>query len=766
MSTNVGELNVHLGMNTNGLSNAAREAIVEMAQLDEAVAKMKKQLEFDQATSNLKLLKAAVPSMSSMGSQAHTAAYSDSMIEGLSRHVRLEDEAARNRRLALQEEGAALRLQLMTETEKRELRRQSDMEHLQALREANAISAREFGQLSQRAGTLGLGNTALDNNRNNRGFQGAMIAQQLGFGLQDFMSQVQNSKNAVDGLGRGVMAVSNNVQMLGAAWGPMGLAVTAIGGALAGIIIPASIKWLTNTEAIDKAHQSILDKMGHMAERQAEIIRLKNQEGSSVIDAVKHAREEALIQDEVSKSESARTAGMRTRKKELEGLIEADKKRLEEIEKNHAGGELGPSGDPRFQEIDKRLNERQNELADIKKDLDPADARIVDADKRAADARAKAAALDPLADQAREMQSQKEIADFKREEDADAVLRNRDQLAEKKQALGEEMDLIQKKLNDDNTLNKEYLQLQMKDKVDQYTHVATVLAAIDPYAEQKKQERDDLDRKEKEAKAFEAATEAADKFKLDSLEKFGTDRQKLLAKQARETKELDLATNSDADSMATLASQHEAERKQLEIRDQEAKIAALGNQSKLGGGGVDIASSAGVQAINRYIAGKNPVDIEMEQLDVLKQQLELMQDNAAGRGDRAMKFTGPDAQLGAEDDAFTAEYSRKDKAADDYWKWSREHPEAWGKSFDLNLKNEDSGTKFRDRMGSVLQQSRERSAERGSAFMEKFNQVIKDSRDAQEKSREEFRDRMARERTEALKKLAGKPPYQVVNLSN
>ena len=95
-----------------------------------------------------------------------------------------------------------------------------------------------------------LGSTRADNNMNNRGFVGAMMIQQAGFAVQDFSSQMANAKTTADGLGRGIMAVSNNVQMLGAAFGPTGLAYTAIGGALAGIILPQMVRWVYQADIL------------------------------------------------------------------------------------------------------------------------------------------------------------------------------------------------------------------------------------------------------------------------------------------------------------------------------------------------------------------------------------------------------------------------------------------------------------------------------------------------------------------------------------
>lgn len=88
----------------------------------------------------------------------------------------------------------------------------------------------------------------------------ARAAQQLGFGLQDFSSQIMNSKNGIDGIGRGIMAVSNNVAMLGAAFGPVGMAVTSIGAAVAGILIPKAIEWYTNTEKQEQELKKVNDR--------------------------------------------------------------------------------------------------------------------------------------------------------------------------------------------------------------------------------------------------------------------------------------------------------------------------------------------------------------------------------------------------------------------------------------------------------------------------------------------------------------------------
>lgn len=82
------------------------------------------------------------------------------------------------------------------------------------------------------------------------GPKSAQALQQVGFGIQDFSSQFMNAKNTADGLGRGIGAVANNAAMLGAAFGPTGMAVTAIGAAVAGIALPAMIKWVYQADSL------------------------------------------------------------------------------------------------------------------------------------------------------------------------------------------------------------------------------------------------------------------------------------------------------------------------------------------------------------------------------------------------------------------------------------------------------------------------------------------------------------------------------------
>lgn len=98
---------------------------------------------------------------------------------------------------------------------------------------------------------------------------GARALQQVGFGIQDFSSQLETR-----GIGGAISAVSNNVQMLGAAFGPVGLAVSAVGGALAGILLPKLLEstgWFGKSkEALSEYRKELDDFYGAFRDQSAE----------------------------------------------------------------------------------------------------------------------------------------------------------------------------------------------------------------------------------------------------------------------------------------------------------------------------------------------------------------------------------------------------------------------------------------------------------------------------------------------------------------
>jgi hypothetical protein len=130
----------------------------------------------------------------------------------------------------------------------------------------------------------------------------------MGFALQDFSSVLSmGGKNA---LGRALMGTMNNVQMLGAAFGPWGIAVTAAAGALGSILIPELLKGEEATENFSKAiekSEAALDRL--VSKERASIGFAKNlerlrKEGS--VDQVKSAIEDNSAEIEATKQELAR----------------------------------------------------------------------------------------------------------------------------------------------------------------------------------------------------------------------------------------------------------------------------------------------------------------------------------------------------------------------------------------------------------------------------------------------------------------------------
>lgn len=95
-----------------------------------------------------------------------------------------------------------------------------------------------------------------------RGLGGAIT--QTAFAAQDFSAIL--SMGGRNALGRALMSTANNVQMLGAAFGPWGLAISAIGGALASVLIPKLFE-------TDKAFDGISEGIAESTKRLHEFIR-------------------------------------------------------------------------------------------------------------------------------------------------------------------------------------------------------------------------------------------------------------------------------------------------------------------------------------------------------------------------------------------------------------------------------------------------------------------------------------------------------------
>lgn len=82
---------------------------------------------------------------------------------------------------------------------------------------------------------------------------------QVGFAVQDFSSVLgMGGKNA---LGRALMSTANNVQMLGQAFGPWGMAISSVAGALGAILIP---KLFESGEATKTMADNIIESLKSM----------------------------------------------------------------------------------------------------------------------------------------------------------------------------------------------------------------------------------------------------------------------------------------------------------------------------------------------------------------------------------------------------------------------------------------------------------------------------------------------------------------------
>jgi hypothetical protein len=548
VAMNVGELRIPLSLYTGEMRIQASQAKDILADVDAAAAKLKKELSgldaiesakraFNGAMENPKLLAGvSIGESGDLKSIEDRRRISDDIIAS----IRQQQAEAQRARI---DEGAALRFQLLTEQEKHVLRKQSDLEHLEALRRAGALTDSEMQKLSGQAGRLGLGNIAGDNNMKNRGFQGAMMAQQIGFGIQDFSSQITNSKNMVDGLGRGIMAVSNNVQMLGAAFGPTGLAITAIGGAVAGIVLPAFIKWVTNAEQLEKEAAKIEKHFRSIAELSVFKAEVDASKPDKIIKDEERLKEQLTVAQQAQKIEEDRTKEQRKQRENMKLMDEQFIK--DETDRALALGETNPL----------IVGPHEKQIAQLNKELDQSDKVIREQWEKEREAATKLADIGPQV--AAAQAKLKEEADQKR---------------------------LDKNTKSDLAAAGKVLGHRLKDEM--------------------------------------KAEEEIQKFQQHGLEKFGTDREKLDSKHAKEEEELGdkLILHPDRDlALEALKAQQDVEVQKLLIDKEEDRLKKLGKPAEMSAG-VDVASAEGIRAVNRAMTGFSSIDWEKQNLELMKKQ--------------------------------------------------------------------------------------------------------------------------------------------------
>lgn len=430
---------------------------------------------------------------------------------------------------------------------------------------------------------------------------GAQIAQQLGFGMQDFSSQLMNSKNLADGLGRGIMSVSNNVQMMGAAFGPTGMAITAIGGAVAGMVLPATIKWLMNTEAEEKALKDVADQYERIAKLNNSIVNARFTDSKDLANSTGELKKQLAVLREKEDAELKLMAPQRNQLRELRGKLPGADKEAARV----------PDG-VNFTDMDAAIArskalELRDEIAKLEKAIAPSNERLkgLGEDKRAA--QAKLYALQPAIRQARELEAAKEIAKFKQEDDAATVVRNKERLDQRQNELKAEIAEYEKALAKKGALNKEELKLELEDRKQQLQDVTRVIAGVGGFAEGKKgeldraklgKEQDKLSEKEQRERkqADEKAQREKDQLKQRFLSSIGRFAEKDLGQDFKGT-----PYEAQAKEVQRIRDQQEA------IDKEKDKLKEIIGDGKAAGPsrGVDIASSDGVSALNRAIAGTN-----------------------------------------------------------------------------------------------------------------------------------------------------------------
>lgn len=269
-----------------------------------------------------------------------------------------------------------------------------------------------------------LGSTTADNNMNNRGFVGAMMIQQAGFAVQDFSSQMANAKTTADGLGRGIMAVSNNVQMLGAAFGPTGLAVTAIGGALAGVVLPPMIRWVYQADLLKETMAAAKEEAREYAEELRRASEQQDQK-TAALPGMTTKEFEAMRAERMKASK----ADMQTTEAELAAqtqIIEREqRKRAEALRRSAWGSTIagqftGPSAaqkeaEAKRDELREQLNDQKDYFTQLEHVSGETTKKLAENDyelqRKKKEAETKAA-QDRLDQYDRDMQHEKEFNDW------------------------------------------------------------------------------------------------------------------------------------------------------------------------------------------------------------------------------------------------------------------------------------------------------------------------------------------------------------------
>lgn len=376
----------------------------------------------------------------------------------------------------------------------------------------------------------------------------AQAVQSVGFGLQDFTSQL-----GTRGLAGAIPAAANNVQMLGAMFGPVGLAATAVGGALAGILLPRLIETGSIFGKTAEEAKAFSDKVAKSAD-----------------DAFRPWRE----------AEMEKFDALRGTEEQLDSRIERIKEKTSLL----------------IEEQVALLTARQNSIN--AGNIDEANAFAGEANKK----------RDQI------IADQKRMAELEGSRGAVAAANDQRNAA---------------KLEEKNRKDNEEYTLKSIENVEKFR-----LDSLEKYGTESQKTEAKIARERREAESrfglSSGASEAMKQFDKNAdaqrqkARENGADMSQLEARLAREREaersKLGGVTGSE-DAMRQFEKDAEVERQKARVKDAESALSEMGSAAG-GSAGASRSSSAGVEAINRATSGTASLQsVAKESLKVQRDQL-------------------------------------------------------------------------------------------------------------------------------------------------
>lgn len=391
---------------------------------------------------------------------------------------------------------------------------------------------------------------------------------QLGFAIQDFSSQLETR-----GIGPAIGAVTNNVQAMGAALGPVGAAAFAVGGAIAGILLPRLIETGTIFGRTAEEAGRAADRLKAAADK---ILDPWRQSENAKFDVLK-GTEEQLDQ---------RLERMRFSYQMLD--LEAKHFRQGEAEANRVGNTAEA--------------ESYRKLA-------------ADTEEKARQLQAQGKTLSGMRNQVRENEAAR-----KQEEEDKKTVKEMEEFRKKSEE--EVARFRQQSMERFGTEQQKMEARHARERAEAEKNWGNALTEEESAALMKAQ--DDLNEARKRGQQIDEMYQSSS----EPERKAASEEARKGIKEA-EDRLRELQNNSGAfGARELLKAQQEAERKKLEISEMEKKIGEMGPAAGMSAG-VSRDSAAGVQAINRAIGGTaSEQSIAKEQLKTAKDQLKALEEIA------------------------------------------------------------------------------------------------------------------------------------------